>query len=783
VASTARLDGEITATGVVAGSVRRWSARGRATARDLIYEQTRVADAVVDFDASPETGSMEAMVDSLRYGNRRLTRADAEVVWAPEGGRFAGSGLGVGDQQIRLSGEFQRPRREGEPVRVGLSRLELATRDGTWAAAGPVEAAVGASGLQLDSLVLQSGDAGIRLAGTLPWHQPGGDTATAAMTLELDRVAVGELLRVTQTDTTIDGVVSGRLALSGTGLDPVLDGRVSARPFRYGGAVFDSARGVLRYDDRQLRGNLAGWTAARRTVTGSGAVPLDLALTPRDERLLDQPLTVRLRADSLPAGLLSFVMPGFHDVTGSVNGEVALRGTGSSPQLHGRLDLTDGSATFRPLRVHYRTMEVSAAMESGSTVRVDARLGTDRGLGHLAGTLDLSQPADPGFDLEVTATRFQASRRRDVVATVTGSARVAGHYTRPVVSGDLRIIEGEMNLDEIWRQFQMVHLDPSIFQMIDSATVAFRPPQEIPFLENMRITSTTVTADRGFWLRSRQLNVEVSGALDTEVDRQANNLQLTGTLQAVGGDYVFHVVQGVPARTFDIRSGTIEFVGTPGIDPNLDMEARYRVRRAQGDPIDVMASVTGTLQRPRVALSSDADLPLSESDLASYILFGRSGAELTQAQSDVVSHGIGLVRPVATGLLSAEIQRALVGTGLPIDHIAFTTPEYGFGQLERYWESRGLVGVFHNTQLEVGIDAGPDLSLVGSVRIPTDASDSPEGSSPWRMFGARVEWRFRPSWTTEFYVEDRFARLPSFGLAEIDDRKVWGLSLFRDWGY
>jgi hypothetical protein len=267
------------------------------------------------------------------------------------------------------------------------------------------------------------------------------------------------------------------------------------------------------------------------------------------------------------------------------------------------------------------------------------------------------------------------------------------------------------------------------------------------------------------------------------VDRQIQSLQLTGTLQAVTGDYAFYVVQGVPARTFDIRSGTIEFVGTPGIDPNLDMEARYRVRRAQGDPISVVARVTGTLQSPRVTLSSDSDLPLSESDLASYILFGRSGAELTQAQSDVVSHGIGLVRPVATGLLSSEIQRALSGTGLPIDHIAFTTPEYGLDQLGTYWQDRGLVGVFHNTQLEVGIDAGPDLSLIGSVRIPTDGTAVPDGASPWRMFGARVEWRFRPSWTSELYIEDRYARIPSFGLAEIDDRKVWGLNLFRDWGY
>ena len=70
------------------------------------------------------------------------------------------------------------------------------------------------------------------------------------------------------------------------------------------------------------------------------------------------------------------------------------------------------------------------------------------------------------------------------------------------------------------------------------------------------------------------------------------------------------------------------------------------MRRARGEPIDVLALVTGTLQNPRVSLTSDSDLPLSESDLASYILFGRTGVELSQAETDVVSSGmLSLFRP------------------------------------------------------------------------------------------------------------------------------------------
>jgi hypothetical protein len=458
-------------------------------------------------------------------------------------------------------------------------------------------------------------------------------------------------------------------------------------------------------------------------------------------------------------------------------------GTTRSPALEGRLHLIDGSALFRPLNVRYRDMNVTASMGTARLVEIDARLATRDGTGHVSGTLDLAEPGDPVFDLTVDARKLNASRRRDVVAVATGRAHVGGRYTRPVVSGDVEIVEGEMNLDEIWRQYQIVQLDPSLVQLFDSTAVRFEPPAEIPFLENLLLTDATIVADRDFWLRSRELNVEVSGTLDVEVDRMTSDLRLTGTLQALDGSYSLQLVQGVPGRVFDIRGGAVEFVGTPGIDPNLDIQAGYRVRRAQGDPIEVVAQVSGTLKDPRVALTSDSDLQLSESDLASYILFGRSGAELTQAETDVLSSGIGLVRPVATSIVSSEIQRALAGTGLPIDYVAFTTPEYGVDQLGAYWQSQGLAGVFHNTQVEVGFDAGRDLSLVVSGRIPTDATASAEGFSLWRQFGARVEWRLHPTWTTEFFIEDRFARTPSFGLTEIDDRKVWGFSLFRDWGY
>ena len=66
------------------------------------------------------------------------------------------------------------------------------------------------------------------------------------------------------------------------------------------------------------------------------------------------------------------------------------------------------------------------------------------------------------------------------MAITDGEVHLGGRYTRPVVAGRLRLVRGELNIDEVWRQYQIVQLDPSLFELFDTATVDYRPPPENP---------------------------------------------------------------------------------------------------------------------------------------------------------------------------------------------------------------------------------------------------------------------------------------------------------------
>ncbi|MGK7310698.1 MAG: translocation/assembly module TamB domain-containing protein [Candidatus Longimicrobiales bacterium M2_2A_002] len=777
-----RIDGRVTASGRLTGSVPAWRVSGTTRIRSFVFDQLKLGRGSLDVVWQPDSLWADASLEALEYGDRRLSSAEGTVQYAAGRGVVSARVRGRRGQALEIESAFQP---QGDVADLNLRRLRLATRDGEWTLRDTAEVTVGGAGFWVDSLtvVREPTDARIRVAGVLPWRQPEADEVQeASLTLDLDRVPVGEILRVTQSDTLVDGLVTGTVEVTGTALRPRLDARLDARSFRYGGAVLDSARSRVSYEDRVIDGTVSGWDDGSAIVTGRIHVPIDLALTPMEHRLLDQPMDVTFEADGMSAGLLAFLTPGFRDLGGRVQGRMAILGTTVDPDLEGQLQLMDGSAYFDPLAVAYRDVQLTARMNEGTAVEVEASLSTRNGRGRIQGTLDLEEPSDPRFDLTVEARRLDATRRRDVTAIVDGLAQLRGRYTRPVVTGDVRIIRGEMNLDEIWRQHQIVQLDTTLFQVMDTTEISYRPTPENPFLRNLRVTNMEVTMRRNFWLRSEELAMEVGGTISVEIDRRADDLRLTGTLNVVEGSYELLAQTPAGGRRFSIRSGTIEFVGTPGIDPNLNIEAVYRVRRPQGEPLNVVARVSGTLQDPRVALTSDAEIPMSETDLASYILFGRAGAELTQSELDAASTGgllaAGLFRPVVTGGLSTLTQEGLTSLGIPVDYVSLSLPEYGVSEYGSAYDQSGPAGIFQNAQIEVGFDPTSNVSVIGSVRFR-----GAETESALRLFGARVEYRPWETWTIEGYIEDQFARTPSFGSSEIADRKVLGITLFREWGY
>src|SRR5690606_31586134 len=223
---------------------------------------------------------------------------------------------------------------------------------------------------------------------------------------------------------------------------------------------------------------------------------------------------------------------------------------------------------------------------------------------------------------------------------------------------------------------------------------------------NLAVRDTRVRVGPGSWIRSSEMNVEVTGDLTVAFDRRRDDLIITGVLEAQRGTYDL-TYPPFQTRRFDVREGTVEFPGTPGLDPTLAITAVYRARSglAQGDPIDILAQLSGSLQAPRVRLTSEEQPPISESDLASYLFFGVPTYALDISGSSggggLTNLGVGTLAPTVLGSAASLLQNLAQRYGL-VDYVGLTAAENS-----ALTPQQGRLKPITDTNLEVGRYWGP----------------------------------------------------------------------------
>jgi translocation and assembly module TamB len=292
-----------------------------------------------------------------------------------------------------------------------------------------------------------------------------------------------------------------------------------------------------------------------------------------------------------------------------------------------------------------------------------------------------------------------------------------------------------------------------------------------PFLDNLRV-DIDLAVPRDLWLRSIDMNVEMGGDLNMRYDRSQNDLVLVGELQALRGSY------RVLGRTFEVDEGTAFFLGQPGVNPTLDIQALARIRRRDGDRLEVRAAVQGTLVEPLVTLSTE-EAGLSQSDLISYLLVGAPSGERGTGQ-DLATGGL----TYATGALMSQLGTALAQE-LPVvnrlDYLSFSqSGAIGTAELE----SNPAGNVFGGTQVELGKYLNDDVFVI-LVLGGTNAATADGSGTSFTFRGVRMELAVAESWFVEGFVEDRFLQSTTggLGLVGLDDSKVVGVLVFGEWGY
>ncbi|HEY7027942.1 MAG TPA: translocation/assembly module TamB domain-containing protein [Gemmatimonadales bacterium] len=663
------VQGRVTGTVSIAGAVDAPAVRVDADARALEYKGFNVPTGSATLDWSGSERSQLGLVvtlDSVRSEQWTMTSLTGEARGYTDSLLWSGSAKLPDSVSLAASGEWWK-HPPAQVVAVDSARLTLP--DHTWRLQAPVSLTLGQERFDFSPLFLEASDGSglVRVEGSLPREQEGKLTISA---IGLD---LRDVYLALQRDTTrVGGTVQADIEVGGTAAAPTFQGTASLADLALGDLASPYVQGVVNYVDRRLDANVLLWKTGTPVMRLEAALPIDLALKSVPKRQLPGDLLVRAVADSTDMSVLEAFTNTVRGVHGNLRMDAQVTGSWDKPSLAGFIDIRNAEGSVPSLGTSFSGINGRARL-SGDSIQIDTLLVKGgKGSMEVTGALRLEELTRPILGLTLRANRFRAiADRRFLTLDATGNLELTGPVMQAHLTGRVVADEGNFRFSDLLTK-RIVNLEnPADSELIDISELReeLSAAFQNRFLDSLTIENLRLVMGESFWLRSSEANIQLDG--DLTVNKVRDQYRMDGTLSALRGTYSVRI--GFVVRDFTVEEGTVRYFGTPDLNAELNVTAKYLAEDIDTrQEIEIIAKITGTLLQPKLALESDQHPPLSETELVSYLMFGRSsfavnsGGAASQNQSAALATGISYF----SSALSSEIQRTLISDlGVPIDYL------------------------------------------------------------------------------------------------------------------
>lgn len=824
-----RLAGSLEISGTLEGHVGQFGVEGRLRAEELVFLGNRIEKARGSYelmggtprpDREPDMEeevpgrvgelpgpqplpALEARVE-LQTGNLFLAGFKYDRI-AVEGvvrtnevqtGEVALTMQQDPETAIRVAGGFELAEDEGA---IRLDELALEFEDASYGLFRPGMVWWGDGRVEVTDLVLESDlNARLTAAGVLSVresevhgpalevHGPASETeGPSRLDISVEGFELAHLAHLAQMEDGLEGGLALEVAMLGSLDRPEIMGAVGLTGVSFADQPLPEVHAEVDYSHEVL--NLDAWALQedRRVLVAEARLPMNLALVDVAEaRFLDGTLAGTARLEDLRLEGLDALTAEIQGIAGRVDGRLSLAGTYADPEIAGGMEMVIPTVFIEPLGLRVNDLNGAVSLRDRIVV-VDSVVARSRGPIRASGQVDLVDLSAPRFDLRLHATNAQVMNTDDVQARIDAEIAVAGPLDEVMVSGEVRTREGVIRIPstnelaeppplDLGDPALRARLDPRLVQEID------RLVDTSPLLENLQV-DLDLQIGRGMWVRSPDINVEFStppamGPLQVRMNGiRPEDIRLEGTVQSERGEYEFM------GRRFSLSRGTVTFVGGATLEPLIRLTAEHEVQLPGREPFDIRIVLDGTPLELDTELDSSAEPPLSQTDLLSFVVFGRdAGSLLTQhgsALSGQGSTGGPLVGAVASraaqqfatvgfdavlGEVEAETARAL---GLDVLNIrpAELPAEISTGE---------FADLLRGTEFEAGRYVTSRLFISGQAR-PTFVHP-----------GARMDYETEHGWVWRVTWRPRFLpAVPTLLFEEPDRASVFGSLLFREWRF
>jgi translocation and assembly module TamB len=775
------MSGRLFVVGTLRGNVDTLDLHGRAEADSIIARGNTVERARADY----------AWMGGRRTPSVFAVIADADHVSAlgfgfdTVSGRLSYAAPGPEDDGGRGQVELSLLQRDSTLMRryfakgdyslhpdrrvLRLADLTLQFDSTQWGLAHPDTLQWGKAGIRVAGFDLRNPQGGrVRMKGSVPANGSGD------LTIDVDSFPVANVSEIAQSDVQADGELSLHGSVRGTVSHPIYSARFALTDADVNQTPVPDFVGRVSYADERLVAHMDALHGTGEPMMAVDArLPLNLALTGvTGDRVLPEPMMVDVVGDSLPIDLIPDFTDLVTDVRGRAAGKMSLRGTFKQPILAGAVAVDHGTTTIAATGATIENINGMVHL-SGDTVFVDSLAGTAGGDVRLAGTIGFGSLQEPSFDLMLSSNGARLIHNDDADLRIDSRLTLKGPFKKAAAGGTIGIARGVIAAPEGSERTLVGPGDNGLFNVIDTTSEVARRlfPSASPLLANLSV-NVAVSISPNTWVRNREANIEIYTVDPLSIRDSNQTLIVTGVITTDRGDYT------LLTKRFLIRRGTATFVGTPGLNPSLEITGEFQVQVASRGALNIRVLVGGTLDQPKVSLESDAQPPRSQSELLTLIAFGQSTSSLIASNnSTVISSGTSTelvgsgtqfaarrLQSVALGV-AAEQAEAQVGKTIGADVFRITpadTPlELGSG---------GFTGFFKQTRIEAGKYVDPQTF----VALQQQAS----------AVGASVERRIRGGWRITATWEPQLLLLePTLNSQPYRTTRSVGGFVIRDWRF
>ena len=663
VVSMSVLSGSLQADGLATGNIRSFGLDGTASGKNIVARGSTVAKFQAKYDwtnaLTPQSHvNIDAAATRIVAAGFDLDSVHTKVTYQkPQG--TAEVTVVQNDKDIYSANADFLLNKVGNELR--LNRMQLRFDSTVWASVRPSVVHWGRAGVDIDKLELRNASNGrIYVDGLLP------KAGRANLEVAVDNFEVADLISLAQSDIQARGLLSFDIKAAGTAADPTFSGSFGTQRFYYNETLIPEVHGVLSYANQTLTGRADAMRAGEGSLLfAKGTIPINLALSgvtgPRLPK--DRQIDLAIRADNLPLDLIPQINNLVTDLKGRAVADFKVSGTLSRPEITGHFALDSAQAHVVPLGVTLTRIDGSIRMLH-DTIVVDSLVAYSGGRLSLTGGLGIGSLREPSFDLKLFANRATVLNDKDGKLTANINVAVTGPFKDAHVGGDMRILDGVLFVPKSEGKKIIGASDPALFSVLDTAVLANREifPAQSPLLANLRM-DVNLQVDRDVFVRSPDFNIELysDGNLAIHVNRANQSLVLDGVLLSERGEYRFL------SKRFDIKRGSATFVNSEEINPTLQVTGGYEVRLPSREAINIQILIGGTMRNPQISLESDAQPPIAQTDLLSYLAFGRSSSSLLQLEGAGLGGNNNLV---GAGAALASKQLAAVALGVFTDQLS-----------------------------------------------------------------------------------------------------------------